>query len=110
MVHPLFRRPGPLLAGAALLLVAGCGGSPSPTATPDQVELLVVVTPTPGPPPTRDPDRSAERRHVVREGDTLSAIAMRYEVSEEELARVNRLTDPSRLVIGQELVIPPPEP
>lgn len=43
--------------------------------------------------------------HIVREGDTLSAIASQYDVSVDELVRLNRLSDPDTLAIGQVLIL-----
>ena len=44
--------------------------------------------------------------YVVKAGDTLSAIAKAYGVTVEALQEVNTISDPRRLQIGQELVIP----
>ena len=44
--------------------------------------------------------------HVVQEGDTLSEIAKQYGVTVEALQEVNAISDPQRLQIGQELIIP----
>lgn len=44
--------------------------------------------------------------HVVMQGETLWQIANRYFVPMAEIAAVNELPDPNRLVIGQALVIP----
>lgn len=44
--------------------------------------------------------------HRVAKGETLSAIGRTYGVAYSEIARVNRLTDPSRISIGQILLIP----
>jgi formylglycine-generating enzyme required for sulfatase activity len=49
---------------------------------------------------------SAQVVHVVQEGDTLSEIAKQYGVTVEALQEVNAISDPKRLQIGQELVIP----
>jgi LysM repeat protein len=46
----------------------------------------------------------------VREGETLIYIAMKYSVSSEEIIEVNDLVDPDVLAVGQELIIPAPEP
>lgn len=46
------------------------------------------------------------RRYFVRQGDTLSNIAQRYGLSWTTIARANNITDPSRIAIGQELMIP----
>ena len=44
--------------------------------------------------------------HVVQEGDTLSEIAKQYGVTVEAIQEVNAISDPKRLQIGQELIIP----
>ncbi|MBX3245961.1 MAG: LysM peptidoglycan-binding domain-containing protein [Myxococcales bacterium] len=48
---------------------------------------------------------SAERSHVVREGETLSAIARRYRTNVTELRQANRLRS-DQLRLGQRLIIP----
>lgn len=44
--------------------------------------------------------------YVVRSGDTLSAIAKRFDTTVARIARANDLADPDVLDIGQELTIP----
>jgi spore germination protein len=46
----------------------------------------------------------------VQDGDTLSGIAARFGVSEEAILEENRISDPNRLLVGQELIIPPGQP
>jgi len=46
--------------------------------------------------------------YVVKSGDSLYAIARRFGTSVEELQRLNQIADPSRLVIGQSLLVPGP--
>ena len=69
---------------------AGAGTSPSPEAT---AAPAPEVTPAP-------------QTHVIQQGDTLGGLAVRYQVSSEEIARANNLSLNSVLTIGQELVIP----
>ncbi|MBN2391810.1 MAG: LysM peptidoglycan-binding domain-containing protein, partial [Anaerolineae bacterium] len=47
--------------------------------------------------------------HVVQPDDTFYAIALLYDVSPEQLVRLNGLTDINMLSIGQELLISAPE-
>ena len=44
--------------------------------------------------------------YVVQAGDTLSEIAKEFGVTVEALQEVNAISDPKRLQIGQELIIP----
>ena len=95
------------LAFAAALLVASCqDNTGEPTLEP--APTLPVVTATAGPPPVPTPGE--QQRYVVREGDTLSAIAARFGVSEDAILKENPLSDRDRLLVGQELVIPPAQP
>lgn len=44
--------------------------------------------------------------HKVRPGDTLYRIGKAYGVSHERLAKVNRISDPTRIYVGQKIFIP----
>jgi len=80
--------------------------SPSPAARP--AEASATPAPTGSPPaPTSTP---APRTHVVEPGDNLWDLAQRYGVSVDAIVSANGLSDPEALVLGQKLVIPPPEP
>jgi LysM repeat protein len=46
--------------------------------------------------------------HVVKKGETLYSIARRYGVSLEAICAANGIADPSRIYVGQQLVIPMP--
>lgn len=58
----------------------------------------------------KEPVRSTAARsgpgYVVREGDTLSAIAQRYGLQLSELARANGIPPPYLIRVGQRLAIP----
>lgn len=97
-----------LLLPASLILFAGCSRQPAATPTPS--DLLEVVTVTPGPERRPSPAVPAAATYVVQEGDTLSAIAERFDVSAAAILEANDLDDPNRVMVGEELVIPPREP
>ncbi len=63
-----------------------------------QVEATVTSTSVS---PTIAPDV-----YVVQAGDTLGAIAKQYGVTVEALQEANAISDPTRLQIGQKLIIP----
>lgn len=44
--------------------------------------------------------------HVVQKGDTLGTIAQAFGLAQNDLARVNGISDPSLVRLGQSLVIP----
>ena len=45
-------------------------------------------------------------KHVVKSGETLGAIARKYDVRQSELAVLNNISDPAKIRPGMELVIP----
>ena len=90
-----------------MIAAVGCTQSAPPPALPP-APTLQVVTATPGPPPVPTPRQ--EQRYVVREGDTLSGIAARFDVTEDAILEENDLADRDRLFVGQELIIPPAQP
>ncbi len=57
----------------------------------------------PGPPPS---EATEPRVYVVQPGDTLFSIARRFGVDMQELARLNNITDPSTIYVGQRLILP----
>lgn len=108
----------PLVAG---MVLAGYGWFSQRTLAP--AAMVVAVTPTPGAPPafrpsfqaapitptplpTRQPPPVPTTTYTVRAGDTLSGIAGAVGVPVEELIRLNDLTDPDHLLVGQVLQLP----
>ncbi|MCO6451277.1 MAG: LysM peptidoglycan-binding domain-containing protein [Caldilineales bacterium] len=49
---------------------------------------------------------SQQRVHVVQPGETLTAIAAKYGVTPAAIIQANALTEPNRIVSGQQLIIP----
>ncbi len=97
------------LPGAVLfvLLAAGCASRapapvddrrPVPTAQP----RLPILQPTPVP-------GAGPGTYVVKRGDTLYSIALEHGSDYRELAQLNKLDDPSKIRVGQELRIPAAE-
>ena len=70
-----------------------------PTTTPIPL-TSTTLTPIPAPVST-----TIVETYTVRYGDTLGAIAARYDLSIEDLMRLNGLTNPNALQIGQVLKI-----
>ena len=50
--------------------------------------------------------RAAAKLHIVSSGDTLGAIAERYETTVGRLRALNPTVDPQALRVGQELRVP----
>jgi len=80
---------------AALERAEAIGQNP-PTAVPTATAL---PTPTITPIPT-------EGVYVVQGGDTLRAIAERFNITIEEIIEINQLENPNALSVGQILIIP----
>jgi uncharacterized protein YraI len=59
-------------------------------------------------PPTTQPHQpgGTVRHHIVQRGETLSAIATRYGVSIQSIARANNIYNPDRIYYGTTLIIP----
>jgi LysM repeat protein len=100
----------PTTRTATPTLTSAPTSAPTPTAAPEA---------TPSAPPTAAPSLAAQatpnptqvstpvyRRYVVQSGDTLSGIAGRFHVSVTSIVNLNHISDPSRLRVGQVLLIP----
>ncbi len=53
-------------------------------------------------------ERITFQQHKVRKGETLGRIAQKYGVSQSEVQRINKISNPNRIYVGMELVIPAP--
>jgi LysM repeat protein len=51
-------------------------------------------------------ENACSKNHTVAAGDTLSSISVKYDVSIQEIASANNLTQPYTLQVGQSLCIP----
>jgi LysM repeat protein len=72
--------------------------------------LLVFVVLTIFVVPLYAQDTSNQTIHTVQRGDTLYRIAVRYGVSMDAIAEANGITNRSRILAGQQLVIPNYDP
>lgn len=54
----------------------------------------------------RDTPKIEYTTYTVKKGDTLSAIAHKYNTTYQKLAQYNRIADPNRIYAGQEIKIP----
>jgi len=86
---------GKLIAAALLgLLLASCAAQRAPVVTVNQAPVV----------------QPSQRVHVVVRGDTLYAIAWRYETTVDKLAQLNGLAPPYLIHVGNRLVLDPPVP
>jgi peptidoglycan endopeptidase LytE len=56
----------------------------------------------------RIPPAAGETEHLVQPGETLGALARRYDVTIDAIVARNALTDPNRIIAGRSLIIPDP--
>lgn len=79
----------PISPGQKIMIPAP--GQTLPTATPVDITKLASGT---------------LLEYVVQPGDTLRAIALAYNSTQQRILDQNKMTDPNKLVAGQKLVIP----
>ena len=98
----------PLLAAAITALLAGCASGPTsapvvdrtPVAAPAPKLPVAQLAPIPGARPGT---------YVVKPGDTLYSIALEQGVDYHDLARWNKLDDPTQISVGQTLLTTAPQ-
>jgi len=95
--------------------VAGSAASPAPSPTDAPATDQPIATPGAPASPTvsvaASPVASAEpstsgATYKVKSGDTLTAIAVRFDTTVRVLVQLNGITDPSRLRVGQVIKLP----
>ena len=87
-VAPVIAEPEPEEAAPA-------AATDAPVAADEATPAEPIDTPTLGP-----------RIHVVSAGETLESISLRYRADVNEIIALNNLSNPDRLNVGQELLIP----
>jgi LysM repeat protein len=104
----------------ASLVVAAPAETPTNTPPPPPPTATPGPSPTPLPTPTPRPDGAIV--HIVESGDTLFGLALRYDVSADQIRELNAgsIGQDNLIRVGQELVIsipsepptstPPPQP
>lgn len=109
------RPPRQLAAAFAVAaLLTACVPEPPPARLPTLPAVLDIT-----PAPTLDieatatalaslagPSPTPAALYTIQDGDTLGAIAERFDTTVDELVAANGLTDPNALQPGQTLIIP----
>ena len=75
---------------------------PAPTAAPPPAPTTAVPVPT----PTAAAPASSSLTYTIQAGDTLAAIADRFNVSVDDIVSANSIETPDVISIGQQLTIP----
>ena len=89
---------------------AGASTAAPALAAPTLSPASAQSRPTPDAPHLVPTLRAKTAYYTVARGDTLAAIAGRYQVDVATVAAANGITNPNLLSVGQALVIPPPSP
>ena len=98
----------PLVAVALAVVLAGCASQPTgapvidrtPVAAPAPRMPVARLAPIPG---------AGPGTYVVKPGDTLYSIALEQGVDYRDLARWNKLDDPTQISVGQTLLTAAPQ-
>jgi LysM repeat protein len=61
-------------------------------------------------PGSSSPSTTGSGVYVVQRGDTLSAIAVRYQTTVQQLVQMNGLSNPNLIAVGQRLAVPQGQP
>jgi LysM repeat protein len=93
---------GTIIQPGDVLKIPGCNGSGSTTTTDNTVTQ---PTSTSSAPATALP--SGSQTYVVKRGDTLYTIGLKFGVTADAIQKANNISNPNRIDPGQELVIPP---
>lgn len=81
--------------------------TPTVTTPPATTEVATTTPARTTAQPTKTTSASgSDNTYVVKEGDTLLAIANKLDVDYKEFLKLNNIDDPSKLQIGQVLKIP----
>jgi LysM repeat protein len=91
----------PVRVGQKLIIPSKSNPTPS-AASP--VETATTKPPAATAPAPRATGESV--RHTVKPGETLGAIARKYQVKVGEIATANNIADPAKIRPGMELIIP----
>jgi LysM repeat protein len=103
-----------LVAVLLAAVLAGCGGDDDESADSNGSDATETADDDadadaeadPEPEAGSEPEEPEHETYVVQDGDTLSSIAERHDVTVDELVELNELEDPDVLFVGDELLIP----
>jgi lipoprotein NlpD len=97
------------LLAASIAVLAGCGSEPVQAPVSD-LRPPAVRTPAPTPPAAAPAVVNAPAGYyVIKRGDTLYSIALENGADYRDVARWNKLDDPTKIAVGQMIRVAPPE-
>jgi len=83
---------------ATVAASGGLSSAPSPALSTTPKPSTAIANPTPGP--------TAVQRYTVKSGDTLGGIAARFGTTVAAIQKVNGISNPRLIRVGQVLIIP----
>lgn len=124
-VRPLRAVFSGLAALLLALLLTACSvtiGAPQPTPGPgdplntpiEQVHFDITAVPSPtavpptptGAAPAPAPGSGGTAKYTIKPGDTLSGIAAQYNITVDDLVKLNNIANPNDIQAGQVIVVP----
>ncbi len=107
------RSDGLIRVGQSLTIPVPATPTPIPSRTPTPLPFSTQPPSGGGTAPVDTarldgPTVNGIGTYIMQPGDTLEAVARRYKVTLQELASLNGIVNPNRLVIGQVLAVPGP--
>ena len=92
--------------GVSVQLLAQVNGIANPRYIRVGQRLIIPRDGTTVPTPTPVPSGPNPTVYIVKRGDTMYSIARRFHTTVQALALANKIVNPSRIYVGQRLVIP----
>jgi len=92
-----------------LVAVSIPGGSAAPVAAPTQPPAAANAAPPFAPRPPAAPRSDGAVIHVTQPGDTVWGLSIQYDVSMDQILRLNGMDQDTPLLIGREVVIALPD-
>jgi LysM repeat protein len=102
--NPELVGEAPILQPGQVLLIPGCVPTGGVAATPVPG---IAPTTSPGLPTATSASGTSGTTYTVRPGDTLFSISQQFGITSQAIISANNLTNPDRLSVGQQLIIPP---
>lgn len=97
-------RPEATLRQGQKLIVPGKSAAPAPAGARTAAPAAATNSTVENAPAAKGPADSV--KHTVKPGETLGAIARKYQVKVGEIATANNISDPAKIHPGMELIIP----
>lgn len=103
-----------VVVAGGLMLSTGCGTTHPPAQEPVVPTVMPPTTPevvTP-PPEVKVPEVKAPiaevqtKTYVVKSGDSISRIAKRFKVPSKDILKLNNISNPNKIRVGQKLILP----